>query len=185
MKILIDFDNTILNTSESVPKVWNYLHPTRQVKELPIEEVKWDFSNVLGDTDLTLGELLSMFDYKYFYNHAIMIDGAIEYIKELSKDNEVIIVSKHMESRKQLTLNYIHEILPNVEVMFVDSFEAKRELSADIIIDDKTESLRGKAEVSILFGDYAYTDREYSGIRCKDWDCVKCFIDYINSLKNN
>ena len=178
MKILVDWDNTILNTSVTVPSIWNYLHPTKQVKVLKAEEVKWDFSNVLEETDVSLKELLSIFDYKYFYNHAIFIDGAIETINELSRNNEVVIVSKHVDSRKELTTKYINYLLPNVQIHFVDRFEDKKNINADIIIDDKLECLGGVQTLSILFGNYEY-NQDYDGIRCYNWEQVKRCIEFI------
>lgn len=178
MKILVDWDNTILNTSVTVPSIWNYLYPTRQVKILKAEEVKWDFSNVLEGTDVSLKELLSMFDYKYFYNHAVYVDGAIETINELSKEHEITIVSKHMDSRKELTTKCTNYLLPNVQIQFVDRFEDKKNINADIIIDDKLECLGGVQALSILFGNYEY-NQEYDGIKCYNWVQVKRCIEFI------
>lgn len=178
MKILIDWDNTILNTCVTVPMIWNYLHPLRKVKVLKAEEVKWDFSNVLEGTDVSLKELLSMFDYKYFYNHAVYIEGAIETINELSKEHEIVIVSKHVDSRKELTIRCINELLSNVQIQFVDKFEDKRNIEADIIIDDKEECLGGVQTLSILFGNYEY-NQDYKGLRCNNWEQVKRCIEFI------
>lgn len=178
MKILVDWDNVVCSSSVTVPSIWNYLYPTRQVKILKAEEVKWDFSNVLEGTDVSLKELLSMFDYKYFYNHAVYVDGAIEIINELSRNNEIVIVSKHVDSRKELTIRCINYLLPNVQIQFVDRFEDKRNIEADIIIDDKEECLGGVQTLSILFGNYEY-NQEYDGIRCNNWEQVKRCIEFI------
>lgn len=178
MKILIDWDNVVCSSSVTIPTLWNYLHPTRQVKVLKAEEVKWDFSNVLEGTDISLKELLSVFDYKYFYNHAVYIDGAIETINELSKEHEITIVSKHMVSRKELTTNCINYLLPNIQIQFVDRFEDKRNIEADIIIDDKEESLGGVQTLSILFGNYEY-NQDYDGIRCYNWEQVKRCVEFV------
>lgn len=178
MKILVDWDNVILNTCVTIPTFWNYLHPTKQVKVLKAEEVKWDFSNVLEGTDVSLKELLSIFDYKYFYSHAIFIDGAIETINELSKEHEIVIVSKHVDSRKELTIRCINYLLPNVQIQFVDRFEDKRNIESDIIIDDKPECLGGVQALSILFGNYEY-NQEYDGIRCYNWEQVKRSVEFV------
>ena len=178
MKILVDWDNVVCSSSVTVPTLWNYLHPTKQVKVLKAEEVKWDFSNVLEGTDISLKDLLSAFDYKYFYNHAVYVDGAIEIINELSRNNEIVIVSKHVDSRKELTIRCINELLPNVQIQFVDRFEDKKNINADIIIDDKLECLGGVQALSILFGNYEY-NQEYDGIRCNNWEQVKRCIEFI------
>lgn len=185
MKILVDWDNVVCLSSVTIPTLWNYLHPTKQVKVLKAEEVKWDFSNVLEGTDISLKDLLSAFDYKYFYNHAVYVDGAIETINELSKEHEITIVSKHMDSRKELTTKYINYLLPNVQIHFVDRFEDKKNINADIIIDDKEECLGGVQTLSILFGNYEY-NQDYKGLRCNNWSTIKRYFDCVNkSLTNN
>lgn len=172
MKIVIDWDNTILETSTSVIQLWEYLHPLRKINKVSINDVEWDFSNVLKDSGVTLKELLSILDYKYFYNHAILIDGALETIKELAKDNEIIICSKHMNSRKEITKKFIEEIFPNVKLMFAESFDKSFVGECDLFIDDRIDalqSMRGQAkELIICYGDYKW-NKDWTDKRATNW----------------
>ena len=52
MKIVIDWDSVILNTSTSLINNWNLLNPDKQLKIINPNEVEWDFSNVLKDIDI-------------------------------------------------------------------------------------------------------------------------------------
>lgn len=183
MKILIDFDQTILKTSKSLIKNWNILNPNNKLKYK--EPVEWDFKNILEGTNVTLKELCSIFDYDNFYDNYYLIDGAKESIEKLLKDgHELIILTKHDKARRPITKAFIDKLFDNkIKVEFVDSFDIKNEYEADVIIDDKIESLiNSKCKTRIEFGDNVWSKNLEGIIRCYNWTQV---LDVINFIKKD
>lgn len=178
MKIVIDLDNTILNTPYSIILFWNKLKPNRKLKY--IEDIEWDFSNTLEGTDVTLKELFALFDNEKFYDWAFTYKGAIDIINELSETHEVIICSKHDELRKAITTKWVNKIMHNVKIIFVDNFEEKRKIECDVIIDDRLEALGGKAEFSICYGNYKW-NQEWQKVRAIKWCQVQAIIEFLES----
>ena len=80
MKILIDLDQTILQTSKTLIANWNKLNPNNKLEYK--EPVEWDFQNILLGTNITLKQLCSTFDYKYFYEEAVLFDDCLEVINK-------------------------------------------------------------------------------------------------------
>lgn len=178
MKIVLDLDNTILDTPNTIIQFWNNLNPSRQLKYA--EDIEWDFSNILDGTDVVLKELFILFDNEGFYDNAITYEGAIDIINGISQRHEVIICSKHDEIRKSITTKWINKIFPNVKLMFVDNFEDKKNLECELIIDDKIESLEGKAKLSVCFGDYKW-NKEWQKVRVTKWCQIKSIIEFLES----
>lgn len=178
MKIVLDLDNTILDTPYTIVELWNKLNPNRKLKY--VEDIEWDFSNILKGTDVTLKELFTLFDDEGFYDNAVVFDDAIDVINEISQRHEIIICSKHDEIRKDITTKWINKTFPNVKIMFVDNFENKKDLECDLIIDDKIESLGGKAKLSVCFGDYKW-NKEWQKVRATKWCQIKSIIEFLES----
>ena len=180
MKILIDLDQTILQTSKTLIANWNKLNPNNKLEYK--EPVEWDFTNILSGTNITLKQLCSTFDYKYFYEEAVLFDNCLEVInKWIEKGYEVIILTKHDKSRIPITKEFIDNLFNNkVKIEFVDSFEVKNTYEADVIIDDKIESLiNSKCKTRIEFGDNVWSKDIEGVIRCYNWKQVEQCIDFV------
>ena len=175
MKIVIDLDSTIIDTGLTIINTWNKLNPYRQL--IYIKPV-WDFSNILKDTDIELKELFIMFDKQEFYDNVIVFDNAINIINKLAESNEVIICSKHNESRKPLTTKWINENFKNVKIMYVDNFRDKLLIPCDIRVDDKIECLQDNKSFNVCYGNYDW-NKDYNGMRCLNWKQVEHCIDFI------
>ena len=176
MKIITDLDSTIISTGKTIIKVWNKLNPNKQLNN-KIEPM-WDFSNILKDTNIKLKELFTMFDRQEFYDNVIVFDSAINIINKLAETNEVIICSKHNESRKPLTTKWINENFKNVKIMYVDNFRDKLLIPCDIRVDDKIECLQDNKSFNVCYGDYDW-NKDYNGMRCLNWEQVEHCIDFI------
>ena len=112
MKILIDLDQTILQTSKTLIVNWNKLNPNNKLEYK--EPVEWDFQNILSGTNITLKQLCSTFDYKYFYEEAVLFDDCLEVInKWIKKGYEVIVLTKHDKSRRPITKEFIDNLFNN------------------------------------------------------------------------
>ena len=180
MKILIDLDQTILQTSKTLIANWNKLNPNNKLEYK--EPVEWDFTNILSGTNITLKQLCSTFDYKYFYEEAVLFNNCLEVInKWIEKGYEVIILTKHETTRRPITKEFIDKLFNNkVKIEFVDSFEIKNTYEADVIIDDKIESLiNSKCKTRIEFGDNVWSKDIAGIIRCYNWKQVEQCIDFV------
>ena len=180
MKILIDLDQTILQTSKTLIANWNKLNPNNKLEYK--EPIEWDFTSILSGTNISLKQLCSTFDYKYFYEEAVLFNDCLEVInKWIEKGYEVIILTKHDMSRRPITKEFIDKLFDNkVKIEFVDSFEIKNTYEADVIIDDKIESLiNSKCKTRIEFGDNVWSEDAEGIIRCYNWKQVEYCIDFI------
>ena len=180
MKILIDLDQTILQTSKTLIANWNKLNPNNKLEYK--EPVEWDFANILKGTNITLKQLCGIFDYDKFYDNCYLFENCERVInKWIEKGYEVIILTKHEMSSIPITKEFIDNLFDGkVKIEFVDSFEIKNTYEADVIIDDKIESLiNSKCKTRIEFGDNAWSKDVEGIIRCYNWKQVEHCIDFI------
>lgn len=182
--ICIDLDSTIINTSKSIINLHNKLYPHNKI--IYIENHDWNFYPMIK-TKEQLKELFELFDNKDFYSETLEVfPHAIEYINKLSKYNVVKIVTKHCESRKSITEEWIDKTFPNVELIFVDNFEDKGNIKCDIIIDDKIESLNSFKDdntVKLLYGNYDWNKNDNESYRVVDWVYIENFIECFNEIQ--
>ena len=171
--VVVDWDNTVINTSKTLINLHNKLSKNK-IKY--IEEHDWKFRPMIN-SDEELKELFTLFDNKHFYDSDVVvpIKDAIKTIKELSEHYKIIICSKHMRSRRKLTKKYIKQIFKgyDVSVKFVNSFNEKSNLFKHkrvlAVIDDKIECLEGFGEktLRVLFGDYQWNKEYDKNSMCK------------------
>ena len=182
-KIALDLDNCILDSVSTIINLHNKLNKDKQYNYNTNDKFGWKFEPLIK-TDEELAELFKLFDHNQFYNNPIVFDNAIEVINTLSMQNSVCIISKHMESRKPLTIKWITETFPTVDIMFVDSFSDKGKLlkDFDILLDDRLdaiESAQGIVKYPIVYGDYLWNS-EWTGFRVNNWLEFKQFVDNIS-----
>ena len=183
MKILIDFDQTILATSKTLVVNWNILNPNNQLKYF--EPIEWDFKNILEGTNITLKQLCGVFDYNKFYDNAYFLDGAIDTIQELiNKGHKIVICSKHDLARRPITARFINKIFEGkVKIKYVNDFEEKRDVKCGILIDDKEEALiNSKAKLPILFGMYQWNKDSKLKYRATSWEQLRQVFKFIGVL---
>ena len=178
-EIIIDLDNTIINSPLTIINLHNKLNPNKQYQYT--DELNWNFSPIIKSKE-ELSELFMLFDNPSFYDEVKIYDGAIEFINELAKSNKVIICSKHNENRKPISTEWIKRAMPNVELVFVDSFEQKGNLfpNAFAVIDDRIDSLDSFNNnlIKICFGNYSW-NKEWEGLKFDNWGDIKKTIKYI------
>ena len=190
LKIAIDWDNCILDTVSTIINLHNELNKNKQYNYNPNDKIEWKFDPLIK-TDKELSELFKLFDNPQFYDNAITFPNAIKIINELSMQNEVCIISKHMESRKNLTRKWIYQTFPTIKLIFVDNFEDKgqalKDFGADIIIDDRVDALESCIDVPyrICYGNYQWNS-SYKGLRATDWsELYKMIKNIENTIENN
>lgn len=190
ISIAIDLDNTILNTPATIINLHNKLYADKRIEYNENIQIDWKFRPVIK-TDKELTELFKLFDHKDFYRHAIVYKYAKDIINGFSKKNKICIISKHMESRKPLTREWINKNFPRVELIFVDNFEDKgkllKEFGANIIIDDRVDALESCINIvpyRICFGEYDW-NKQYNDLRAMDWKELYKMIKNIKDIINN
>ena len=182
MKIVIDLDNTILDTSNTIINLYNKIND----KDIQINynELCWDFEPYITKEELP--SLLKLFDDERLNDEYFVFPNAIETINEWCKNNEVVICSKPSEKREQHTMNWIKKLLPNVSIMFTDTFNKSQIGKVDIVIDDRIDALNSiDSKYKIVYGCYNWNKHYISLLRVKDWNELKDLINLIiNGRKN-
>lgn len=186
-----DLDNTILNTPATIINLHNRIYKDRKIEYDDKISLDWKFRPVIK-TDEELADLFKLFDHKDFYRHTIMYKYAKDIINGFSKKNKVYIISKHMDSRKPLTKEWVSKTFPKVELIFVANFEDKgrvlKEIGADIIVDDRLDALESCINVvpyRILFGEYDW-NKEVNMTRATNWkELYKMIKNIENTIENN
>ena len=184
--IVIDLDDTIINTGETVINLYNKKYPKEKL--IYIENHKWGFAPIIK-TEEQFNKIMNLFEEEDFYENIIIRDNSVQIINKLSKIFNIIICSKHSEKRRGITLKWIRQVMPKVKVSFVDEFEEKYKIAnkADIIIDDKPESFfkLSKKVIPILFGNYEW-NKGNDYLRANNWNELEFLIlTIIEAKKNN
>ena len=182
--IICDLDSTLIDTSATIVNLYNKLNPNNQLTFT--SEHDWQFRPIVNTKEV-LSELFKLFDHEDFYKNVVVFPNAIEIINELAENNRVYIVSKHCESRKRLTKEWINKVMPKVEIVFVDNFEDKGKLfnNCDYCIDDKWESFENFSEdtTCILFNEYQWNKDCIDYYRCMNWNEVEGYIERIERFR--
>ena len=172
MKIVIDIDGTIIYSIEMLINIYNKFNEDKLIYN---QNHNWDLYPIVKN-DKERKELFKYFDYKDFYNNPLFTYGARDVINKLSKKHEVIICSKHNESRKPVTTKFINECFPNCKLIFVDDFEDKCLIPCDMIIDDKIECIKKSlAKFKICFGNYDW-NKNWDGSRYTNWNDIEQLV---------
>lgn len=184
LKIVIDLDSTIIDTCKSIINLHNKLSDKKIEYQ---DNYSWNFYPMIKTKD-ELSELFKLFDNKDFYEDTLVVfDEAIEVINELSKDNIVKIATKHDMLRRPITQKWVAETFPNVELIFLDSFDKSSVGKCDIFIDDKLEaieSMNGLADYRICYGEYDW-NKQHSGLRATNWEELYKMIKNIENTINS
>ena len=182
--IICDLDSTLIDTSATIVNLYNKLNPNNQL--VYTENHSWSFSPIVN-TKEELSNLFKLFDHEDFYKDAIVFPNAIEIINELAENNRIVICSKHSPSRKPITTKWVNEVMPKVEIVFVDNFEDKGKLfdNCDYVIDDKPESFENFSDktICILYSEYQWNKDYTDYYRCMNWNSVENYIERRERLR--
>jgi 5'(3')-deoxyribonucleotidase len=185
-QIVLDLDNTIINTPKTIINLHNKLNPNKQYNYTNDIQIDWKFRPVIK-SDEELSDLFKLFDHEDFYKDVVVFPNAIEVINRLSENNEVVICSKHMDSRKPLTKAWINKVMPKASVVFVDSFADKGSLftNCDVAIDDRIDCLNSFNDnvYKICFGKFKW-NQEWNGIRCNSWSDIMLSLNTMYYFKH-
>lgn len=174
MRIVIDFDSTILNTSKTLLNWYN--KETGSFSPYNPDH-SWDFDGLLPDSYKP--RAYELFTDPNLYELAEPVVGSIEAIDKMIRDgHRVIVATKHHPLRIPHTEKWIEEYLPKgVEAVYLCSFD-KGVLCGDVFIDDRIDCLRSVKEnfkMCLCFGDYDWNkslEEEENIKRTSTWEDV-------------
>ncbi len=169
MRILVDFDQTIVPSSEVIFEV--YKQETGYEGEYNPNH-SWNFEGLLPKEYVP--REINLFCEKVFYDNLKPFPNAIRVLEELSKDNEVIIVTKHNVKGREYKTKWVEDNLPFAKLVYTETFD-KSCVEGSILIDDKLEcleSVKDSVKYRICYGNYMW-NTEWDGTRCLDWLSVK------------
>lgn len=176
MKLFLDFDGVIADTVKAVCELYNQdysLYP-KYKKVYPDEIDTWGFKEL---------ELLSHDDlHKYFGQYRffellepmptcessyLRILGNLYELKICTIGNYPNIAGKRYWLDLYTPEGAKYEL---VEVSCGSKDKSSVDMSGGIIVDDNIENLKtSNADLKICYGEEKGWNREWSGIRCKDW----------------
>lgn len=174
-KLYIDFDNTLVNSSEAICELYNryYNHFSN------FTPARWWEVNKYNFTDecplMTSSELDELFDSEEFFNVVEFMPHASITTLELSFKYDIYIVTmgtpKNLELKQKWInkhMGYIRGFIGIDDSQFVD--KSCVDLSDGIHIDDVSKMLwTSNARRRICFGDVCEWNKDWVRERCYNW----------------
>ena len=136
--------------------ILKYKNKNNQIDRPYSSNHDWNYSGLIKKDKL--GDILKYFSDVRLYDDVVEMPNAIKVIQDLSKDNEVIIATKHHKDRIPITDKWINKVFKNIKIKYLDSFD-KSSFSGDIFIDDRVdclESVKENFKQLICFGDFEW-----------------------------
>lgn len=174
-KLYIDFDNTLVNTTEAICKLYNEKYKNyKEFKPARWWEVKrYDF---LDECPLmSYDELMKLFESKEFFEIVEFMPYASSVTLELAEKYDINIVTigrinniKLKEKWIKSHMGYVKNIIGINSMEFTD--KSTIDMSDGIHIDDVSKMLHtSNAMRRICFGDVEPWNADWSLLRCFNW----------------
>jgi len=191
----IDIDEVVAEFLESFLKFYN----TKYNKEHRKEDFEtYQFEDTIGGTHEDAVNLVKEFGNHYFFENLPLVDGAVEHVKELSKEYEIIFITARHPMFKEKTESFLKKYFEEIfsEVLYTGEAFAKygitkadlcKERGIKIMIDDNKLFANELAEkgVKVFLLDKPWNknyDKHENIIKVKDWKEV---IKKIQEVKND
>lgn len=153
MKLIVDFDNTLVNTAETAIKL------IKNNSNFDNSKLEWDFAPFVNDSERD--ECLKLFSDPIFYQTLQAYPDAKDVLSHISaKGYKIILCSKRPENGydlciKWLKLNSFYDLFD--DIVFINTFD-KSIIGGkkDVILDDKIECMGGERIKKLLYGDFKY-----------------------------
>lgn len=185
--IVIDFDNTIANSSETaLAYISNKYKAFDFSSSYDPSVLLWGFQPFITDKD-QVKEVLDYMNSKDFFDNLKVVENVEKALSYFKKNNIKLTLCTN---RTGQSFDYVREWLKKQNlyelfdyVICVSSFD-KSIINGEIIIDDKLSCMiNDDRQVHIVFGNYKYTKDEFidnfNSIKdpksykfCKDWNAV-------------
>lgn len=183
MRIGIDLDNVVVNTTESVIEYLNERVPGLSLK---MEDLKsyWLEENAPKEYSKIIKEA---FESKYMWKKVKLIKGAKKYIKKLKNDgHEIYFVTSSLPNNLYKKINHLIRKLDFFEDDYIlthtINIRYKQLLQLEVLIDDCLNNLIGKRTYkSICFAYPWNVGRGHYEINyCNNWEEI---YDTVNKIK--
>lgn len=179
--VVIDFDNTIADTTRSIIEMLSE-KTNREILYEP-SVVQWNFKPYIQNEE-EWKFCMSCFESEEMYKRAKIIDETNLRNFLDSTEYQTILCSCRRPKTYDYCLNYIKQNKLNFDhVVFTNSFDKSMIAPGQnsVIVDDKTECLSGDRGARILFGNYGYQNKtseaEWHTHKASNWKNVKNIID--------
>ena len=186
MRVIIDIDNTLINTIATITKLYNEdFQWYSKFKPIDWHNVKtWNFEEL----ELASREYINhYFNQPRFFREAIFMDDALEVINRLyQKRYEIIFCSMCYSPNGRGKEIFLRGLFPYAKFINVNIKEypdkSHIDMSGAIFVDDSGENLEtSNAAIKICFGDLLPWNENYDGDRCYSWLDLE---HYIENLEN-
>ena len=175
--LYVDFDGVIVDSIKAICDLYNedfsYYSDFKPVD--PNDVLTYDFS----ECNCASKEIIDWyFNTPRFFEKLEFMPSAYDYLKSLSTDFRIVIVSHGFSPNLRAKEKWINKYLPFAELYGVNlkDFQDKScvDMSGGIFIDDKISNLdSSNAAFKLVFGKrYPWNDDNSNYIRVWDWDDV-------------
>lgn len=182
-KLFIDFDNTIVNSTEAYCDLYNLVYKDH----LKFKPAKWYEVEEYGFRDecpLAKDNILKMFSDPYFFKVLkFMCGNTKEVLEKLSEKYEVHITSIGSPMNIHYKSKWIHEKLPFVKCLELiclnENIPNKSivDMANGIHIDDVDSNLQStNADYKIIYGDIYDWNKESKYRRCFNWTDIENYL---------
>jgi 5'(3')-deoxyribonucleotidase len=177
-KLFLDFDNTIVNSTQKFCSVYNQIYSIRKdfVPAKWYEVEKYNFSDqcpLISNVNDIFGNPL------FFYNLDFINDNTYEVLQQLNENYHIIIASIGVPKNLSLKAIWLENNLPFItNYILLNNGNCKMQkeiidMRDSILIDDVTSNLiSSNAECKIRFGDEFSWNRNWNGLTCVNWTDV-------------
>ena len=160
--ILIDFDNTLVNSAETIFEI--YKKEKNIIDKEYHRNYLWNFKGLIDEDYVE--RAVDLFGEKEFFNDLQLYPDAYRVVQKLSRKYHVRICSVHKMNTSHRKVAWIRKNLPfipkeDIVILPYENGFDKSCVQGEIIIDDKVSCIRGNRELKILYGNYKYNQYEF------------------------
>jgi 5'(3')-deoxyribonucleotidase len=185
-KLIIDYDNTIINSTKAFCETYNKLFENCS----DFKPADWTKSNVYNYADIcpilegNQEKVYKLFENSLFFKNAKFInDNTFDVIEKLNEKFDIHICSIGTGKNMYLKYNWLKKNLPFIKHhLFIMNEGCKMDKSivnmeGAILIDDHTGNLEtSNADMKISFGKRYSWNEDWKGIICQTWKEVETLI---------
>lgn len=142
MRSGLDIDGVLYKFSHAAQYMMAKKKGLRDREDLVWDDSQWDCAQPPEDWDW----VLSPEQVNYVFRHGHLWSGAVEFVYELAKLSEIVVITRRPKHAAKVTLDWIrytfdHDPYPFSEVHILGDGQAKSDIPADVYIDDSLENI--------------------------------------------
>lgn len=184
--IIIDLDGVVFDTITQITNLYNYDHVMyKEFTPVHAEDVKtWEFKELFLETPDVIDKY---FNTPRFFENLPLMKSAEWIISKLAEEYKIVFCSSGSYPNLQLKRRWLSKHYPSADFIPVElpTYKDKSgvDMSNAIFVDDCAHNLEtSNAEHKICFGEVYDWNKDWNGIRCKDWEAV---YQYVKELEND